>query len=117
MTPGDRLLRGLAALGARVWGRDCPRGNPVPLEGPCADCDSVRLIELEEDEAVRVTCLEEPDSPAAVRLASSGVLPGTEVRLLQGWPAYVIGIGFAQLALDEESARHIRVRREGPPVP
>jgi DtxR family Mn-dependent transcriptional regulator len=112
-----QILRGIAALMPGAWGKDCPRGKPVPLAGPCADCDALRLTELAEEEAARVTCLEQPDGPVAIRLAATGVLPGTEVRLLQRWPAFVIGIGFAQLAVDEESARHIRVRREPPPTP
>jgi Fe2+ transport system protein FeoA len=75
------------------------------------------LVELAEDESARVSCLEEPGSPVAVRLASAGVLPGTEVRLVQRWPAFVIRIGFAELALDGHAARHVRVRREPASLP
>jgi Fe2+ transport system protein FeoA len=60
----------------------------------------------------RVSCLVDPGSAVAIRLASAGVLPGTEVRLLQRRPVYVIRLGFAELALDRETAAHIRVRRE-----
>ena len=112
MTAADWIRQGLAALAPRVWGRDCPRGTPVPLAGPCADCDSVRVTELGEGESARVSCLEEPGSPVALRLAAAGVLPGAEVRLVQRWPAYVVRIGFAELALDGAAARHVRVRRE-----
>jgi Fe2+ transport system protein FeoA len=49
----------------------------------------------------------------ALRLAGVGVLPGTEIRLLQRRPAYVIRLGFSDLALDRETAAHIRVRRDG----
>jgi Fe2+ transport system protein FeoA len=59
-----------------------------------------------------VSCLEEPASPVAVRLAGAGVLPGAEVRVVQRWPAWVIRIGFAELAIDDVAARHVRVRRE-----
>ena len=117
MTAADWIRQGLAAIVPRAWGRDCPRGTPVPVAGPCADCDSVRLVELAEDESARVSCLEEPGSPVAVRLASAGVLPGTEVRLVQRWPAFVIRIGFAELALDGHAARHVRVRREPASLP
>jgi Fe2+ transport system protein FeoA len=117
MANADWIRQGLAVLVPRGWGADCPRGTPVPALGPCADCDSVRLTELKVDEVGRVSCLEEPGAAIAVRLAAAGVLPGTEVRLVQRWPAYVVAIGFAELALDREAARHVRVRRESPPLP
>jgi Fe2+ transport system protein FeoA len=112
MNPAEWLRAGLGALAPRTWGRECPRGTPVPARGPCADCDAVRLIDLDVDATVRVSCLEDPAHPAAIRLASAGVLPGTAIRLIQRWPAYVVRIGFAELALDREAASHIRVRRE-----
>jgi Fe2+ transport system protein FeoA len=117
MTPADWIRQSFAVLVPRAWGKDCPRGTPVPVAGPCADCDSVRLVELREDESARVSCLEDPGGAVALRLASAGVLPGTEVRMLQRWPAFVIRIGFAELALDGEAARHVRVRREPPSIP
>ncbi len=110
MGPVAWIKNGLADLLPRVWGAECPRGAPVPREGLCADCDSVLLTELAEGLGARVTCLEAPASATAVRLASAGVLPGTAVHLLQRRPVYVIRIGFSELAIDRESAGHIRVR-------
>lgn len=115
MNPVSWFRNGLGALVPRVWGRECPRGTPVPAPGPCADCDSVLLVELGVRERARVSCLEDPGSDASVRLASAGVLPGTAVRLVQRHPAYVLRIGFSELALDRETARRVRVRREGGP--
>jgi len=83
----------------------------VPL-GPCEDCDAIALSELRERETVRVSCLADPGSPAAVRLASAGVLPGVELTLVQRWPAFVLRIGYAELAVDRELAGLIRVRRD-----
>jgi len=54
----------------------------------------------------------DPGAAAAVRLASAGVLPGTELTLVQRWPAFVLRIGYAELAIDRETASLIRVRRE-----
>jgi DtxR family Mn-dependent transcriptional regulator len=105
-------LRELSTLVPRAWGRDCPRGLPV-WEGPCPDCDAVALTELEERATARVSCLENPAHPAAIRLASAGVLPGAEVTLLQRWPAFVLRLGYAELAMDRETAALIRVRRDG----
>lgn len=116
MTPAEWLRQGLGALIPRVWGGDCPRGTPVPDRGPCADCDAVRLVELAERERGRVSCLEDPGGVIALRLASAGLLPGTEVELVQRWPAFVVRLGFSEVALDADAARHVRVRREPPPA-
>lgn len=115
MHPVTWFRNGLGALVPRVWGRECPRGTPVPEVGPCADCDALELTELDEDEVARVSCLVDPGSAVAIRLASAGVLPGTELRLVQRWPVYVVRIGFSELALDHATARRVRVRREGAP--
>jgi DtxR family Mn-dependent transcriptional regulator len=112
MSPVEWLRNGLGALVPRVWGRDCPRGVPVPEPGPCADCDALPLTELPEAESARVSCLLDPGGLVALRLAGAGILPGASVRVVQRWPSYVIRIGFSELALDREAASHVRVRRE-----
>ncbi|MDH3497452.1 MAG: ferrous iron transport protein A [Gemmatimonadota bacterium] len=112
MNPVTWLRNGLGALVPRVWGKECPRGTPVPAPGPCADCDSVSLVDLAVRERARVSCLEDPGSAASIRLASAGVLPGTTVRLVQRRPVFVLRMGFSELALDREAASRVRVRRE-----
>ena len=104
-------LRGLTPRMPRPWGRDCPRGSPVPAFGPCEDCDAVSLLDLEERGRARVSCLQDPGSAAAIRLASAGVLPGAELTLVQRWPAFVLRLGYAELAIDRETAALVRVRR------
>jgi Fe2+ transport system protein FeoA len=84
----------------------------VPVLGPCEDCDAIALTDLRERDTARVSCLLNPAAPAAVRLASAGVLPGAELTLVQRWPAFVLRIGYAELAIDREIAGLIRVRRE-----
>lgn len=115
MSPVAWLKAGLGALrwNAPYWGEDCPGGTPVPAAGRCAglDCDSVRLLALAEGEGGRVTCLEDPGSRAGAKLAALGVLPGIELVLVQRSPAFVFRIGYAELAVDEELAGMIRVRR------
>ncbi len=98
----------------RRWGAECPDGTPVPTIDRCAGvgCDSVRLASLGVGEMARVTCLEDPGSPAARKLAGLGVLPGVEVVLVQRAPAFVFCIGHAEFAVDAELAAHIRVRSE-----
>lgn len=84
------------------------------MHEPCPDCDAVGLTELAEGTSARVSCLQHPDQPRAVRLASAGVLPGAEVQLVQRWPTFVLRLGYAELAVDRETARLIRVRPSGP---
>ncbi|HEX6862156.1 MAG TPA: FeoA family protein, partial [Thermoanaerobaculia bacterium] len=52
------------------------------------------------------------DSPARRNnLAVFGLVPGSEVRLLQRYPSFVLRIGETVLALDGEVAGDIVVRR------
>jgi DtxR family Mn-dependent transcriptional regulator/ferrous iron transport protein A len=56
-----------------------------------------------------ISCLTDPDLPHAARLASLGLLPGVVVKLIQAYPAYVVRVGFAEIALDDELANLVRV--------
>ena len=51
------------------------------------------------------------------RLAVFGLVPGTEITLLQRRPACVVRVGETELALDLEIARRILVRRPGDSPP
>ena len=115
MSPIKWLRRNLAPLVRRRWDDDCPAGVPVPAIERCAavDCDSVRLSTLAEGERARVTCLEDPGGPEARKLVALGILPGTNLVLVQRAPAFVLATGETELALDAGLASRIRVRKEG----
>ena len=117
MSPINWLRRNLAPLVRRRWDEDCPAGVPVPATDRCAavDCDSVPLCTLALGERARVTCLEDPASPAARKLAALGILPGIDLVLVQRTPAFVLATGETELALDAALASRIRVRKEGVP--
>jgi len=120
MSPVDWLLKGLAPLVGRQWGAECPAGAPVPARERCAavDCDSVPLTSLAEGEWGRVTCLDDPGSSAARKLAVLGILPGVDLVLQQRTPVFIFRLGHAEFALDADLARRIRLRREPhPPRP
>ena len=72
-------------------------------------CPSYPVTDLKVGDAGIVSCLTDPAHPRAARLAALGVLPGVPLRLIQAYPAYVIRMGFAELALDAELARLVRV--------
>jgi DtxR family Mn-dependent transcriptional regulator len=112
MSPAEWLRAGWRAWLDGGWGVACPEGTPVPDEGGCADCDSVRLSALRPGESAIVSCLEEPGSRATAKLFALGVLPGARVLLLQRYPGFVFRMGHSELAVDAELAGRIRVRRE-----
>lgn len=60
----------------------------------------------------RAVVVELPTAASYFRkLAAFGILPGMELKVLQVFPAYVLGIGNTRLALDEEIAGGIKVRK------
>jgi Fe2+ transport system protein FeoA len=99
-------------FGVAPWTESCEAGAPVALTGGCPglDCHSVRLTDLEPGDHGAVSCLEEPWSGAATRLAGLGVLPGVRLLLLQRYPGYVLQLGRTQIAIDEALARRVRLR-------
>ena len=113
MTPIEWLRKSLAPLVRRRWNADCPSGVPVPAAERCAavDCDSVRLSALAIGEPARVTCLEDPGSAEAKKLAALGILPGTDLVLLQRRPTFVLSTGHTEFALDTALTSRIRVRK------
>jgi DtxR family Mn-dependent transcriptional regulator len=103
------LRAGLQAL--NPWKQSCPGGEPVQAQHKCehACCPSHPVTTLPEGGVGVVSCLTDPDHPKAARLASLGILPGIPVTLVQRYPAYVLRVGFAEIALDEGLARLVRV--------
>ena len=41
------------------------------------------------------------------KLLTMGILPGASLEVIQRFPAYVLGIGHTQVAIDDELARDI----------
>ena len=103
----------MSRVPTRGWGDDCPAGLPVPGEQGCpdADCDSIALTTLDPGQRAWITCLMRPGDAAAVKLSALGILPGREVEVIQRFPAFVLAMGYAEIAIDETLARTIRVRR------
>lgn len=94
------------------WDDACPEGGPPVQEVHKCDsgcCPSHPVTTLSLGSAGVVSCLTDPEHPRAARLASLGILPGVPVRLVQKYPAYVLRVGFAEIALDHEMARLVRV--------
>jgi DtxR family Mn-dependent transcriptional regulator len=94
----------------------CPHGRPIP-PGPC--CAEFRLevksfvIPLTEARLAsryRIVFITPKSGLRLDRLAVLGILPGSEIRIHQKKPAYVLRIGETDVALDHEIVRDIYVK-------
>jgi DtxR family Mn-dependent transcriptional regulator len=97
--------------------RACPHGKPIPPGACCAAgtlhaspvVESLSNLDAGESGAVAYV---HTVSPARLdRLASFGLVPGTELRVHQTWPSTVVRMGETELAFDRETAEDIFVRR------
>jgi len=95
----------------------CPHGNPIP-PGEC--CDAARqqgepgivpLTELKPSEAGEIAYLAASDDKKMQKLMSMGVLPGSQLSLVQKFPSYIFKVGHSQFAVDDMLAREIYIRR------
>lgn len=101
----------------------CPHAKPIP-QGSCChkferkvDPLITRLFDLPLAGSGKIVFIA-PKSPTRLnRLATLGVIPGTEVRLLQRRPSIVIGCGETSIALEEEIAYEIYVRPDRSDAP
>lgn len=92
----------------------CPHGKPIP-RGRCCKLYSrkvtplvVSLIDAEMGSELRVVFLR---TPILDRLASIGLVAGSVIKLQQKHPSYVLKIDETTIAIEEEVARGIFVKR------
>jgi DtxR family Mn-dependent transcriptional regulator len=95
----------------------CPHGKAIP-PGPCCGAyhKTVRplvtgLSTFEIGATGRIVFIAPKFHDRMDRLAALGVVPGSEIRLHQRAPSYVIEIGETTIALDPEIAGEIFVKR------
>ncbi len=95
----------------------CPHGKPIP-KGEC--CGAFRktvrplvtgLKSFDLGATGRIVFIAPKFHDRMDRLAALGVIPGSEIRLHQRAPSYVIEIGETTIALDVEIAGEIYVKR------
>lgn len=95
----------------------CPHGKTIPQGSCCNRFDrSVeplvsRLCDLPISGRGTIVFMT-PASSWLNRLSSLGVVPGTEVRLMQRKPSVVISCGQTSIAIEDEIARGIYVRTD-----
>lgn len=101
--------------------RACPHGKPIPPGACCSEkrrsLDPVvqRLSELKAGDTGTVAYVHSASAARLDRLASFGLVPGSAISMHQCWPSFVIALGETQLAVDQETADDIFVRRSVAP--
>ncbi|HET9225473.1 MAG TPA: FeoA family protein [Thermoanaerobaculia bacterium] len=86
-------------------------GRPGEEPSPCPGEGMLTAKDLRPGELGEVLNLTGESPSRRNNLAVFGLVPGSEVRLLQRYPSFVIRIGETVLALDREVAGDIVVRR------
>lgn len=97
----------------------CSHGNPIP-GGKC--CRRFKremrplvlpITELNPGEGGRIVFIAPKEHKRLDKLASFGVVPGSGIKLHQKTPSFIIKIGETDLAIDEDIAKEIYVRKAG----
>jgi DtxR family Mn-dependent transcriptional regulator len=98
----------------------CPHGRPIPPGVCCGTYQKTMrplvtgLRHFELGATGRIVFIAPRFHDRMDRLAALGVIPGSELRLHQRSPSYVIEIGETTIALDPEIAGEIFVKRVEP---
>ena len=95
----------------------CPHGKPIPRGECCLRSETemkpfvTSLTGVEVGARVSVVFISPMLHSTLDRLAGFGVVPGSEMRLHQKSPSYVVQVGETTVALDEDIAEGIYVKR------
>ena len=83
-------------------------------EAAGASPHGIPLSSIKVGECCEVVFIRSQSRARRERLGAYGIIPGSRLVLHQKRPAFVIRVGETDLALDEELAREILVRRMKP---
>ncbi|MDD4152386.1 MAG: metal-dependent transcriptional regulator [bacterium] len=98
--------------------QECPHGLSIPAGSCCRqpketlDSLIITVDRLRIGEEARIAYIQTGSDERLHKLVSFGLHPGAVIRLHQRFPAVVIRTEETQLALEEEIAREIHVRRK-----
>lgn len=72
------------------------------------------LISLKTGVRARIEEINSSNSLKLRKLAAFGIMPGSDIIIIQKYPVYILQVGFTQVALDKDIASEITVTcREG----
>ncbi len=94
----------------------CPHGKSIP-QGSCCKVYSrdvepliTRLVDLPLGATARVAFIAPRSVQRLNRLAAFGIVPGSDVRLIERRPSVVLACGQTSIAIEDEIGREIYVR-------
>ena len=90
----------------RRWIRRGPKTQPAPPPEP----DVRRLTDLAVGATASIAFIAPTSASRINKLASFGLVPGSEVRLVSRRPAVVLQCGATSIAVEDEIGREIYVR-------
>jgi ferrous iron transport protein A len=73
--------------------------------------DIATLVSMKNGENSRIVKIDTEDVLKLRKMAAFGIMPGVQISMIQRYPAYVIQVGFTQVALDKEIASKILVSK------
>jgi len=95
----------------------CPHGKRIP-PGKCCHGSRrkiapivVPLTEISPGQNAKIVFITTPHHQRLDRLVNLGVLPGGKVKLIQKLPSFLLRVGSTDIAIDNEIASEIFVRR------
>lgn len=86
------------------------RRAPAVASRDCGDRSLVRVTDLPVGATAPIAFIHPSSAARLNRLASFGMIAGSEVRLLARWPTVVLGCGSSSVALEDDVGREIYVR-------
>lgn len=108
--PGEHVAPHADAVRALPGAAVLERGPEVPPAALCAGAQ--RLHEVRSGTRARLLGFEGIDDGHLGRLAAYGLLPGVSIEVLQRFPAVILGVYQAELALETELAAGVWVLPE-----
>lgn len=99
--------------------KECPHGLPIPSGECCAKAGAqlesiaVPVSKLKPGEFGRIVYVLTRKHPQLHKLMSLGIVPGVNLSVHQVSPSFVIQVEETQVALEEEIAREIYIKRIG----
>ncbi len=100
--------------------RYCPHNRPIPGGECCRQAtEELKPIVVSSDqlgvgESARIAYLCTREHALLKRLSALGLTPGTSLKLLQKWPAYVVQCDETEIAIEGDVARNIYVWQTPP---
>ncbi len=97
--------------------KECPHGLSIPYGACCEKAKGliesivIPLTRLKVSETGKIVYVLTREHPQLHRLMSFGIVPGARIKLHQIYPSVIIQVEETQVALEEEIAREIYIKK------